>query len=255
MGEETGTGRMPEKDLLDVDEVAGYFGVGRVTVWRWCRDGTLPCAKVGKSWRVRRGALSDFMRRGERPGTLAGRLRAFLEVPDNVIGVAQTEALMRRLDAAFFRVGEARGGLLVKFRGDDPTPEEELRDDLERDGLGVARLEEEGRLRFVAERVPAGGRIGALRRILDEEGRGCTVWASFDWAEDVDLEEALRHQGELTRFAEGSGRLVVRTSVLERLVEGWSARFMRRAQGAHLGTMWVCEDGLTLSRTSPLPPA
>jgi hypothetical protein len=102
---------------------------------------------------------------------------------------------MRRLDAAYFRVGEAKGGLLVKFCGDDPTPVNELRGALERDGLGVSRLEGEGRLRFVAERAPAGERIMALRRVLDEEGPGRPVWASFDWAEGVDLEEALRHQG------------------------------------------------------------
>jgi excisionase family DNA binding protein len=255
MGQRGSAGGMPDRDLLGVDDVAEYFGVGRVTVWRWCRDGTLPCAKVGKSWRVRREALSDFLRRGERPGTLAGRLRAFLEVPDNVVGVAETEVLARRLDAAFFRVGEARGGLLVKFRGDDPTPVDKLRGALERDGLGVSRLEDEGRLRFVAGHVPAGGRIGALRRILDEEGPGRTVWASFDWAEDVDLEVALSHQGALTRFVQESGRLVVSTSVLERLVEGWSTRFLRRAQGAHLGTVWARRDGLTLSRTTPLPPS
>jgi hypothetical protein len=34
MGEGTGAGRIPERDLLDVDEVTTYFGVGRVTVWR-----------------------------------------------------------------------------------------------------------------------------------------------------------------------------------------------------------------------------
>ena len=47
----------------------------------------------------------------------------------------------------------------------------------------------------VAERIPAGGSIGALRRILDEEVGGRTVWVSFDWAEDIDPEAALSHQG------------------------------------------------------------
>jgi excisionase family DNA binding protein len=37
-----------EKDLLHTEDVASYLGVGQVTVWRWCRDGTLPCLKVGK---------------------------------------------------------------------------------------------------------------------------------------------------------------------------------------------------------------
>ncbi|MDP9456718.1 MAG: DNA-binding protein [Actinobacteria bacterium] len=49
---------------MGVEKVAGYLGVGRVTVYRWCREGRLPCLKVGKYWRVRRGALGDFLRRG-----------------------------------------------------------------------------------------------------------------------------------------------------------------------------------------------
>jgi Helix-turn-helix domain len=36
------------KDLLHTEDVASYLGVGQVTVWRWCRDGTLPCLKVRK---------------------------------------------------------------------------------------------------------------------------------------------------------------------------------------------------------------
>jgi excisionase family DNA binding protein len=36
------------KDLLDTKVVAAYLGVGQVTVWRWCRDGNLPCIKIGR---------------------------------------------------------------------------------------------------------------------------------------------------------------------------------------------------------------
>ena len=76
-----------ERELLSVEEVAGYLGVGTVTVYRWCREGRLPCLKVGRSWRIRRGALDDFLSRGERPATLVGQLRGFLAVPDAVIAV------------------------------------------------------------------------------------------------------------------------------------------------------------------------
>jgi excisionase family DNA binding protein len=34
--------------LLSTEEVAGYFGVGRVTVYRWCKEGRIPCLKIGK---------------------------------------------------------------------------------------------------------------------------------------------------------------------------------------------------------------
>jgi hypothetical protein len=35
-----------------------------------------------------------------------------LEVPDNVLGIVQNRELLYNLDAAFFRVAEAQGGML-----------------------------------------------------------------------------------------------------------------------------------------------
>src|ERR671921_1782164 len=137
------------KELLDTEEVAAYLGVGQVTVWRWCREGSLPCIKIGREWRIRREALERFLERSERSETLVGRLRSFLEVPDNVLAVAQNREMIHRLDAAFFRVGEARGGMLTKYTGGESWDSlDEVRTTLERCGLEVGRLEEEGRLRF-----------------------------------------------------------------------------------------------------------
>ena len=101
-------------ELLSVDEVASYLGVGPITVYRWCREGRLPGLKVGKAWRIRRGALDDFLRRSERGQSLVSRLNAFFTVPDHVIVIATTLELLHRLDAAFFQVGEARDGMLIK---------------------------------------------------------------------------------------------------------------------------------------------
>ena len=47
--------------LLGVEEVAEYLGVGQVTVYRWCREGSLPCLKIGRRWRVRRDALAGVL--------------------------------------------------------------------------------------------------------------------------------------------------------------------------------------------------
>jgi hypothetical protein len=82
--------------------------------------------KVGKRWRVRREALEDFLRERERSSTLVGHLGSFLQVPDNVLAIAQNLDLLYRPDAAFFRVGEARDGLLVKLYGGENSPPEEL---------------------------------------------------------------------------------------------------------------------------------
>jgi excisionase family DNA binding protein len=244
-----------KKALLSVEEVAGYLGVGPVTIYRWCREGRLPCLKIGKSWRVRRESLEDFLRQGERSATLVGQLRSFLEVPDNVIGVTQNLYLLHRLDAAFFRVGEARGGLLVKYVGGEPQASvNDLRAELDRNGLDVARLEEEGRFRFVLEPEPS-GRAEALRGLLDEEaGGGRTIWVSFDWTQQVDLEEALRQQEAVTELVE-DGQLVVKTALLERVADDWPPATQRRAQALHSGTIWLSEAGLALSRVTPLPSA
>jgi excisionase family DNA binding protein len=242
-----------KKDLLSVEEVAEYLGVGPVTIYRWCREGRLPCLKIGKSWRIRREALEDFLRRGERSASLVGRLRSFLEVPDNVIGVTQNLDLLHRLDAAFFRVGEARGGLLVKYFGGEPQASvDDLREELDRNGLDVVRLEEEGRFRFVLEPDPS-GRAEALRALLGEEaGGGRSIWVSFDWAQRVDLEAAMRQQEAMIELAE-DGQLVVKTALLERVADEWPPATQRRAQTLHSGTIWLSEAGLALSRVTPLP--
>ena len=104
-----GVGSGLRKELLGVAEVAEYLGVGTVTVYRWCREGRLPCLKVGKSWRIRQEALGDFLSRGERPATLVGQLRGFLGVPDCVMAVAETPELLHQLDAAFMKVGRRAG--------------------------------------------------------------------------------------------------------------------------------------------------
>lgn len=240
--------------MLGVTEVAGYLGVNHVTVYRWCREGRLPCLKVGKSWRIRREALEDFLGKSGRPASLVGYLRGFLEVPDSVMGIAETTELLHRLDAAFFRVGEARGGLLVKFHGGEAASEGELRDDLERNGLAVRRLEEEGRFRFSPETDPGKDRAGALEGLVsDEAGSGRTVWATFDWTERVDLDAALGQQEALAELVKDR-QVVVKTAVLEEVADDWEPAARRRARLAHSGVIQISEGGLTLSRLTPLPP-
>ena len=243
-----------QKDLLGVEDVSGYLGVGPVTVYRWCREGRLPCLKVGKSWRIRREALENFLRQGERPTTLTGQLRAFLGVPDNLLGVAQNHELLHRLDAAFLRVGEARGGLLVKFSGGESVSDTELRTELERNGLDTGRLEEERRFHLVPDDEPLNGRVETLRKLINvADGDGRTVWATFNWSEQVNLETALRQQEELMELVD-ERQFVVKTAVLEQVVDGWTSATLRRAQVAHSGVIWLSETGLVLSRVKPLPP-
>jgi hypothetical protein len=176
-------------------------------------------------------------------------------VPDNVLAIAQNLELLHRLDAAFFQVGEARGGLLVKFYGGEVTSGDELRADFERNGLEVGRLEREGRLLMRPEEDPAAGRAEVLRRLLDEEdGQGRTVWASFDWVVPVQLETVLEQQQRLTELVDAR-HLVVKTAAIEEAIEEWPASALRRVQSSHSGIILASETGLSMSRATPMPPS
>jgi excisionase family DNA binding protein len=243
-----------EKELLSAEDVAGLMGVKETTVWRWCREGNLPCLKVGKHWRIRREALEAFLRRSERSSTLVGQLSSFLQVPDNVLAIAQNLDLLHRLDAAFFQVGDAHGGLLVKFYGGEEHSEDELRADFEDNGLEVRRLEREGRLLMRPEEDPLDGREEVLGRLVEEKAsEGLTIWASFNWVLQIDLDTALEQQERLTEIVDAR-QLVVKTAALEEAIDGWSSAELRRAQSSHSATILASESGLSLSRATPMPP-
>jgi len=252
---QNGKGTAREMELLAATEVAELVGVKETTVYRWCKEGRLPCLKVGKHWRVRREALEEFLKRSERPSTLVGQLDSFLRVPDSVLAIAQNIDILHRLDAAFFRVGEARGGLLVKFYAGETHSEEELLSDFERNGLEAWRLKREGRLLMRAEEEPLGGTRGEqLGRLIEEEGEGMTVWASFNWVMPVDLNTTLEQQKQLTKLVDAR-QLVVKTAALEEALEEWPASQLRRVQSSHSAMILASEDGLSLSRATPMPPS
>jgi excisionase family DNA binding protein len=245
-----------ETELLAATDVAKLVGVKETTVYKWCKEGKLPCLKVGKHWRIRREALEDFLKESERPRTLAGQLDSFLRVPDNVLAIAQTVDILHRLDAAFFRVGEARDGLLVKFYAGEEYSEEELLSDFERNGLQAWRLQREGRLLMRAEEEPLGGTRGEqLGRLIEEEGsEGMTVWASFNWVRPVELNTALEQQKRLTELVDAS-QLVVKTAAIEEALDEWPASQLRRVQSTHSAIILASEEGLSLSRATPMPPS
>ena len=251
---ENGKGTSRRTELLAATDVAELVGIKEATVYRWCKEGKLPCLKVGKHWRIRREALEDFLRESERPRTLVGQLNSFLRVPDSVLAIAQTVDILHRLDAAFFRVGEARDGLLVKFYAGEKDSEEELLSDFEENGLQAWRLKREGRLFMRAEEEPLGGTRGEqLGRLIEEEGsEGMTVWASFNWVKPVDLNTALEQQKRLTKLVDAS-QLVVKTAAIEEALDEWPASQLRRVQSVHSAIILASEEGLSLSRATPMP--
>ena len=249
-------GRQPENELLGAEEVGRLIGVKETTVYRWCKEGKLPCLKVGRFWRVRREALEDFLKRSEHPVTLAGQLHSFLREPDSVLAIAQNLDILHRLDAAFFRVGEARGGLLVKFYAGEENSEDDLLAAFEHDGLEASRLKREGRLLMIPEEDALGGGRGeALGKLFEEEGgEGRSLWASFNFVRPIDLDTAFEQQQELTVFVD-AWRLVVKTAALEETIEDWTSSELRRIQSAHSSIILASESGLSLSRATPMPPS
>jgi excisionase family DNA binding protein len=253
---ENGMGTSRETELLAATDVAELIGIKETTVYRWCKEGKLPCLKIGKHWRIRRGVLEDFLRQSERPRTLVGQLDSFLRVPDNVLAIAQNIDILHRLDAAFFRVSEARGGLLVKFYAGEELSEEELLSEFEGNGLQASRLKREGRLLMRAEEEPLGGSRGEqLGRLIEEEGgEGSTVWASFNWVRPIELETALEQQKRLSELVDAS-QLMVKTAAIEEALHEWPASQLRRVQSTHSAIILASEEELSLSRATPMPPS
>jgi hypothetical protein len=144
----------------------------------------------------------------------------------------------------------------VKFYAGEDTSEEELLAQFEENGLEAGRLKREGRLLMRPEENPLGGREDVLGRLVEEKaGEGRTVWASFNWVVPVELETALEQQQRLSELIGGGQQLVVKTAALEDAIEKWSPANLRRAQSSHSGTIMAFENGLSLNRTTPMPPS
>ena len=79
---------MIRQDILTLEEAAGYLRVHPQTVYRRLRAGTLPGAKVGDQWRLRKADLDKYLK---------GR---FDETPydDEPLSAADLRAIRRGLD-------------------------------------------------------------------------------------------------------------------------------------------------------------
>ena len=55
---------MPTERFLTVQEVAELMRVSTMTVYRLIKAGDLPAARVGRSYRLREGAVESYLARG-----------------------------------------------------------------------------------------------------------------------------------------------------------------------------------------------
>ena len=103
-----------QKDLLSAEDVAGYLGVGPVTVYRWCKEGSLRCIKLGKHWRIRREALEDFLKQRERPAKLSGELRSFLSTLPAHIAIVDSSGTIVAVNQAWRDFATSNGAIVAK---------------------------------------------------------------------------------------------------------------------------------------------
>jgi excisionase family DNA binding protein len=58
-----GTAQQVQPEWLRYPEAERYSGLGRSTLWKLVRDGHVGAAKVGKSGRINRHSLDEYMER------------------------------------------------------------------------------------------------------------------------------------------------------------------------------------------------
>jgi excisionase family DNA binding protein len=241
------------EELLSADDVAQYLELEPVTIYRWCRDGRLPCLKLGKVWRIRRSALDAFLRQAEQPRTLVAHLGTFLELPDQVLAVSENADLLTRLDAAFLKVGEARSGRLVKLYEPTQTSRRALVMAYRHHGLDAAYLETMGRLQWCPVAAPEDA-LPALHQVLAKQaGDARPIWVNLNWTHEISLETALRQQAELTELM-ATHPLAVMTGVVEPTAEMWPPPAQQwQLLGSLRGVIRFSQTGLMLSRVVPPP--
>ena len=49
-----------KEQLLTTREAAGYLRIHWMTVSRWCKDGLMPAARIGKNWRIKKSDLDKW---------------------------------------------------------------------------------------------------------------------------------------------------------------------------------------------------
>ncbi|MBX4204990.1 MAG: helix-turn-helix domain-containing protein [Candidatus Doudnabacteria bacterium] len=47
--------------ILNVEELAKFFGVSTQTIWRWCKTGKIPAFKIGSQWKIRQSDLNKII--------------------------------------------------------------------------------------------------------------------------------------------------------------------------------------------------
>ena len=52
--------RVPD-EVLTIEELASYLKVPKSTLYKLVREGKVPCQKIGRHWRFRKGAIDNWL--------------------------------------------------------------------------------------------------------------------------------------------------------------------------------------------------
>lgn len=202
-------GRCPSEVIMDklftADEVADYLRVDRNTIYIWCREGLLPCVKLGKEWRITQADLEIFLARKRRQQTTATTLGETLnsQLGNNehlLVLVPDREAVWS-LEVEFFSLAIEKGVPL--FKGCWWQHPDDVRQRYSEAGLPVEELENAGRFAVhnFRQAYQRGG-PGAVIDLWQDQSRRGYFWGSGsyrtgDWEEKlpelVDFEAGLHH--------------------------------------------------------------
>jgi excisionase family DNA binding protein len=47
--------------IMNVEQLAKFFGVSNQTIWRWCKAGKIPAFKIGAQWKIRQSDINKII--------------------------------------------------------------------------------------------------------------------------------------------------------------------------------------------------
>ena len=54
-----------EKEILTIEEAAEYLQIGKRSVYKLAKEGTIPGKKILNKWRFEKGSLREWVREGK----------------------------------------------------------------------------------------------------------------------------------------------------------------------------------------------
>lgn len=55
-----------QEDIMTVSEVAKYLKISEVTTYKFVQEGKIPAFKIGRSWRIKKQDLGEFIEKQKR---------------------------------------------------------------------------------------------------------------------------------------------------------------------------------------------